>query len=255
MSTARILCELGPDKLKAGASIEVGNEDHNHLTRALRAKVHDKVNIGVLNHKTELHSSITQITSKNTLLTVSSVEPWPIKAKTCVLVGNPKIKTTDFIVEKLVELGVTDIIFFKASRSQKEANSSRSHRLERIVLAAMKQSNARVKAEISLKEDLSSALKSISSNDEKPLIKLLCKPQATNFTHFMQNNQEETIKLKNSEENADLYLLVGPEGGLTKEEETLAEISGFRAVSFSENILRVETAVIAAVTTTQLLLR
>jgi 16S rRNA (uracil1498-N3)-methyltransferase len=37
-------------------------------------------------------------------------------------------------------------------------------------------------------------------------------------------------------------LLVGPEGGLSEAEVTLAEAEGFRAVHFATGVLRVETA-------------
>ena len=46
--------------------------------------------------------------------------------------------------------------------------------------------------------------------------------------------------------NVSCSLLVGPEGDFTNEEYSFANESGFSSVSLGDNILRVETAAIAA---------
>jgi 16S rRNA (uracil1498-N3)-methyltransferase len=49
-----------------------------------------------------------------------------------------------------------------------------------------------------------------------------------------------------------VVLLVGPEGGWSKEEEQLAMEKGFAAVSLGKRILRSETAALAALATIQI---
>jgi 16S rRNA (uracil1498-N3)-methyltransferase len=50
-----------------------------------------------------------------------------------------------------------------------------------------------------------------------------------------------------------IHLLIGPEGGFTKEEVTLAQEKGLIVTSFGRRILRAETAAISAVTLVQFL--
>ncbi|MEW6214564.1 MAG: RsmE family RNA methyltransferase, partial [Nitrospirota bacterium] len=51
-----------------------------------------------------------------------------------------------------------------------------------------------------------------------------------------------------------LHLIIGPEGGFTKEEVTLAKEKGLLTISLGKRILRAETAAISAVTLIQFLL-
>ncbi|MDI6890859.1 MAG: 16S rRNA (uracil(1498)-N(3))-methyltransferase [Thermodesulfovibrionales bacterium] len=51
-----------------------------------------------------------------------------------------------------------------------------------------------------------------------------------------------------------IYLLIGPEGGFTREEVTIAEEKGFIVTSLGKRILRAETAAISAITLVQFLL-
>ena len=50
--------------------------------------------------------------------------------------------------------------------------------------------------------------------------------------------------LQKADRLGGLVLLVGPEGGLTEQEQSWAQERGYRAVFLGENILRVETAAI-----------
>jgi 16S rRNA (uracil1498-N3)-methyltransferase len=50
-----------------------------------------------------------------------------------------------------------------------------------------------------------------------------------------------------------IHLLIGPEGGFTKEEIALAQEKGFQVVSLGKRILRAETAALSAVTLVQFL--
>lgn len=50
---------------------------------------------------------------------------------------------------------------------------------------------------------------------------------------------------------ASLALLIGPEGGLSRDEIALAESSGFRAARFGPRVLRTETAPVVALSLAQ----
>ncbi len=52
--------------------------------------------------------------------------------------------------------------------------------------------------------------------------------------------------MKNSNEFDDLYIIVGPEGGLSENEIDLASKTGAISTSLGETILKTETAAIIA---------
>jgi 16S rRNA (uracil1498-N3)-methyltransferase len=55
------------------------------------------------------------------------------------------------------------------------------------------------------------------------------------------------LRLRELPAPSSVILLAGPEGGLTPEEQQLAQLFGFRAVRLGPRILRTETAALAAV--------
>lgn len=68
--------------------------------------------------------------------------------------------------------------------------------------------------------------------------------------------EETAIPDADSFGNADpreIFIILGPEGGLTAEEISLARQAGFQSVSLGPRILRAETATIAACTLVQYL--
>ncbi|MEW6162539.1 MAG: 16S rRNA (uracil(1498)-N(3))-methyltransferase [Nitrospirota bacterium] len=66
----------------------------------------------------------------------------------------------------------------------------------------------------------------------------------------------EVLKVKGGERGleSNVFVIVGPEGGFTKEEITLAKERGLLVTSLGRRVLRAETAAISAVTLVQFLL-
>jgi 16S rRNA (uracil1498-N3)-methyltransferase len=60
-------------------------------------------------------------------------------------------------------------------------------------------------------------------------------------------------KIKCQDASSPVYILIGPEGGFTREEITIAKEAGLIVVSFGERIIRAETAAISAITLVQFL--
>ena len=76
----------------------------------------------------------------------------------------------------------------------------------------------------------------------------------TDYCCFEQKLTDPT--LQSGEKPAESYLVIGPEGGLTATEETLAiKQYGYQPVSLGLKALRVETAVVAASAITGLALQ
>lgn len=140
----------------------------------------------------------------------------------------------DWVVEKATELGVVAIVPFAAERSV--AASERVERWKRIADAAAAQSgrvrSPRIERVLAFPEVLATARGSE--------IRLLLW-------------ERSTIPLPREPRARSVFVITGPEGGLSADEARLATDAGFQAVGLGPRILRAETAAVVAVSLAQLL--
>jgi 16S rRNA (uracil1498-N3)-methyltransferase len=153
-------------------------------------------------------------------------------------VSLPKGDRQRWLVEKLVELGVTELVPLVTARSVAQPNGNVLERLRRAVVEASKQCGRN---------------------------RLMVVGQAITFETFLMGSSESDMRLiahpPNASESAagrlspgnDVVVAVGPEGGFTDEEVTQAEEQHWHKVSLGPRVLRSETAAaaIAAVVTLQ----
>ena len=139
----------------------------------------------------------------------------------------PKGDRADWAVEKLTELGVSNIIWWQAERSvMKTPGKQKSQRWQRISQSAARQSvcGSPVKIEGPL-----------------TLTDIFLAPYDKCFIALptTQPPAKMNIQAGNS-----VLLLIGPEGGFSPEEEASAINAGYQPLWLSSNILRMETAAI-----------
>lgn len=155
-------------------------------------------------------------------------------------IGISKGERMDFAIQKSVELGVTAITPLITERCVVRLNAERMEKRlthwRNIIIAACEQSSRRRLPELSTTTNLDCWLK--QSRDDHGL--LLDHRSTTTFTELQQ--PEHNIRL-----------LIGPEGGISESERTLALGNGFEGVRMGPRILRTETAPLAAITAIQLL--
>jgi 16S rRNA (uracil1498-N3)-methyltransferase len=139
----------------------------------------------------------------------------------------PNLKNPErfkFAIEKCVELGVTNFIFYQADHSiNKKFNPER---IEKIVLASMKQSLRAFLPKIEAINSVTDLVKSASG------IILFEQTASTKLSDF---------KL---DENKKYIFVFGPEGGFSENEFTLLKDS--TKLKLTENRLRSETAIVKA---------
>ena len=154
----------------------------------------------------------------------------------------------DWLIEKAVELGVTAIQPLQLERCVVRLNAERAaRRLEHwqaLVRAACEQSGRNRVPEVCPLLDLNAWL---SLSPHQPW-RFVLSPSATVSLSVALKQGGESVMPES------ITLLVGPEGGLTDEEEARVVLAGLRAVHLGQRVLRCETAglVAAAVSATVL---
>jgi 16S rRNA (uracil1498-N3)-methyltransferase len=153
-----------------------------------------------------------------------------------LLLSIVKFDRLEWCLEKATELGVTEIVPLAASRSEKAlllAAEKRSERWRRILLESAQQSRRLRPPVLSAAEKPEQAFAPAREN-----AKII----------FSERADAAPLReiLRTVEGRSEICLAIGPEGGWTEAEFSAADKHGFREASLGREILRTETAVIAA---------
>ncbi|MBQ6466243.1 MAG: 16S rRNA (uracil(1498)-N(3))-methyltransferase [Oscillospiraceae bacterium] len=163
-----------------------------------------------------------------------SAEP---SVKVTVLCGLPKGDKTDYIIQKCVEAGASEIAFFLSDRcvARPGEPEKKLERWQRIAEEAAKQSGRGIIPQVSWAGDFAGALDA-AIKTELPL-----------FMYETGEREALNAVLEANKEVKTAAIVTGPEGGFAEFEAKLAKIAGLRVCSMGERILRCETAPVVAV--------
>jgi 16S rRNA (uracil1498-N3)-methyltransferase len=150
----------------------------------------------------------------------------------------PKANKMDSIVRKATELGARRIIPFRAARSVPQLTAEKADvRVSRWRSIATEAARQCGRADIPEVSDVLSFEEMLASVEGAPL-KII----------FWEEESERGIKKllrENKYEGAkDVTVMIGPEGGFSREEVESAVRRGFISVSLGRNVLKVETAAV-----------
>jgi 16S rRNA (uracil1498-N3)-methyltransferase len=177
-----------------------------------------------------------KIIQKNQLTSISMFK----LSLAIALVANDKM---DLIIQKAVELGVTEIIPIFSERSARLISERSANRLthwQNIVINSCCQCGQNLLPIISLPIALNALYEKSQDYD----IKIILNPHSDlRFTNKTITNINKAI------------LLVGPEGGFTEMEVKLARAHNYQELQLGNLIMRSETAVIAGLSTLNLYLK
>lgn len=170
---------------------------------------------------------------------VIEIVPCPAEpsVQVTVLCGLPKGDRTDYIIQKCVEAGASEIMFFQSDRcvAKPDKPEKKLERWQRIAEEAAKQSGRGIIPQVSWAGEYADAL-NVANQKELGL--------------FMYETGEREALNAVLEANSDVKtaaIVTGPEGGFAPFEAELARIVGLHICSMGERILRCETAPVVAV--------
>ena len=212
----------------------------HHLRDVLRVKPNEKIAI-FDRLGNEYMALVVEIDSNRVKLEIKEKRPSnDLGIQITVACAIPKKVKMDDIIDKLTQLGVACIIPLVTERVivklDKQKKLQRLARWEKIALTAVKQSQRSKLALIKPVTDFKELIADVQDFDLK-LIPTLESDRKTLKNIFSQT----AVAFKK------IILLIGPEGDFTPGEVALARQAGFLPVSLGLQVLRVDTAAIAAV--------
>jgi len=216
-------------------------EEHHHLSHVSRIKPKEKVWLFDGQGKSYL-AIVEEIRKEKTKLFIIE-EKIRKKAKTKITLAQAliKLKNMEFIIQKSTELGVTTFLPVTTNRSMVKIEGKIENRLKRwkkIAREAVKQCRSSWIPYISLPFSLEELIK--KKEAERKF--LLCE----NRGEYLRDILLKNVKSQRKKSPSSVLILVGPEGGWTKEEEEYILSHGFEAISLGKNILRAETAALCS---------
>ena len=207
-------------------------EEALHALRVLRIKSGDEINLmdGVGNF---YRAEVTLAATKRCLYEVKEVLPQQPAWHGHVHLAIAPTKVMDrieWMAEKATEIGFDELSFLNCKFSERK--TMRTVRLDKIVISAVKQSHKAwkpiVNQMVSFKEFIAQPRKGR---------KFICHC----YEEFEKVDLMTELQ-KPYDEDADVTVLVGPEGDFSVDEVKLAIANGYESVSLGTSRLRTETA-------------
>lgn len=201
-----------------------------HCTRVLRKKINDEV--FVTDGKGKLYRGlITSITKKEVIIDLSEeIESQKkLHTRSIAIAPTKNIDRFEWFLEKSTEIGITDIYPFLSARSERKI--IKPHRLEKIIISAMKQSKNLYKPVLHPLVHISEVLTN----------------QFVDQSKFIAHCMDPETSLQNQYQSGDnAIVLIGPEGDFSQEEVSMAKENNWQEISLGNSRLRTETAGIVA---------
>ena len=222
----------------AGELQELPTDEASHALRVLRLKEGDE--IFLIDGEGFFHrAEVTLTSSKHCCYEISESLP---QRKTwrghihLAMAPTKMMERVEWMAEKATEIGFDELSFLECRFSERKV--VKTERVERIVVAAVKQSR---------KAWMPTVNPIISFADFIITPRKGAKYIAHCYEEILRRDFYNCICENNSAPDEDVTILIGPEGDFSTEEVKLAMQHGFIPVSLGQSRLRTETACLFAV--------
>lgn len=229
---AIFLPEYNHESASLEQEINVDGDRAKHLIRVIRIKLGEQVL--VLNGRGfKAISEVSNIEKKTIVLIIKKIDLEKKQEFLDIAVACPKRDAFEEIVRASVELGISRLIPLYSQFSQ--LKEIQYERLEKIIESGIIQSNNPFALPIEKFQGLSEFLKTTIQYDHVFYL---------NYSDSNFKGLESLTGLKGKK----VLLILGPEGGFSKEEELdIKKIKGLQSIPLSNYILRSPTAAIAGI--------
>nr|WP_314098790.1 16S rRNA (uracil(1498)-N(3))-methyltransferase [uncultured Lachnoanaerobaculum sp.] len=221
-----------------GENAYIEGSDVNHIANVLRMKPGEELLISVKGDWDYLCKIVDIETDRVNLKVLESMEQRELPVNITLLQGIPKSDKLEMIIQKAVELGVSEIIPVKTKRvvvkiDEKKVDT-KVNRWNAIAESAAKQSKRSIVPKVYEPMSIDNALEIVKDFG----VKLIPYENADGI--------DKTRKiLDNMDKTKNIAVFIGPEGGFEESEVERIKNSGFEVITLGKRILRTETAGLA----------
>ncbi len=217
-----------------GDIVLLEDAEFRHATKTLRKREGDHLDLmDGLGHW--LKAELVELGKKYAKLKVLQQEFRPLPWQTHIhlaVAPTKQIDRIEWLLEKAVEIGLNAFTPIRCQHSERK--HIRIDRLEKVALAAAKQSHKFILPQIQELSDFTSFIET-------------AKFDAAFIAHCHEDNLVHLHKLFIPEKMGRVLLLIGPEGDFSPQEIALAQALGCQPAGLGASRLRTETAALAAV--------
>lgn len=205
-------------------------EEMHHCIHVLRHKVGDAIQVtDGLGHLYTCR--IDSVSKSGVSFSVENTEVKRMPGERCCIAMalTKSMDRMEWFVEKAVELGVSDIVFYQSQRS--ERSKINTEKLKKTAIAAMKQARHCYLPDIRIYP----TLKDLLDKNQGFVHRFVA------FCHLPCQPLADFLPTEGSK-----LMVIGPEGDFSPQEVELAVGSGLQQVALGTTILRAETAAVVA---------
>lgn len=239
MATPRIYC---PQIYATGDKIRLEEMASHHILKVLRLKPGDSV-VLFNGQGGEFNGKLEALDKRTVWITMGEYSDRGVDSSLDIhlIYGLARFEKTDWVIQKATELGINRITPVMTQHGEvhlkAQAAAARLARWRSIIVSACEQSGRCRLPEIDMPCRLDAGLNNLS--------------ESAKYIFHPQGNK--TLLQSERPENHRVTLMVGPEGGFSEDEVSLAVQHGFKITRLGPRTLRTETAAISAVTAIQAL--
>lgn len=224
-----------PSKI-ADNRIIIDTDDVNHITRVLRLKENDVIEVCDTTG-TDYSARISDISEGHVICDVISSKKSDTESNIEVTLyqGLPKGSKMEYIIEKTTELGIFSIVPVVMSRcvvklENRKAEEKKCGRWQKIAQSAAKQSGRGIIPQVKLPVTVDEAIERMKKSDIA-LVPYECEEVNTLKSSLRTDKQVRSVSI-----------FIGPEGGFDPVEIAKVRSAGIKTVTLGKRILRTETA-------------
>lgn len=206
--------------------------DSQHCVRVLRMKSGDIIEI-IDGKGVRYTCRILDAHPKKTLVEIIDRQAMPLSWSHQIIVAVAPTKHLDrmeWMIEKLTEIGVNRIIPVLCRHSERK--EIKTERLDKIAIAAMKQSLKAVKPQIDAMTPIANVIANVGASQR--------------FIAYCDSTIPRKLLSHEYRPKTDTLILIGPEGDFSPDEISASVTAGFAPISLGEDRLRTETAAVVA---------
>ena len=227
---------ISPDDIDGSIATLTGSEAH-HLRDVLRLKPGNRITL-FDGTGTTYEGEISRLTDDSVIVKIDKTNNKD-DSRPRLHLGQALItgKKIELVVQKATELGISSLTPFTSTFcSTREPSPSKQERWHRIAMESCKQCNRASPPDLKPLTTIKECLQEASRHD----LKIIFWEETADLTL-----QDIETKIKKKPPRS-VFFMTGPEGGLSDEEIASAKQHGFLSVTLGKQILRAETASLAA---------